>query len=1001
MNTSTKTKNKNFICSIIAAFAFILASLSIINFNKTTNNVYALDLSNTIEIENANFTKDTDNIFPIKTISGFTAYSNGIEATEKNPNCGVIDLEDDDYKTRFAIAKEGKIRPDDKVLMLTSESTGINFGYRTKKTIDMAANSNYMVTVDVYTEQNAGIGHIALYDGSKIFSELKNINSNNSWTTYHFFVKTAEDAIKLNLGLNLTSKGTVLFDNIACYQINNETLSTLLTQQENSSARFAYINKVDAAHEVNRFTADDIQFTTTNFIAGKNDADYTAISTVLDKDGTNKRAIKIENNQKTFVEYTAKDLLTFNQGLVYKVEISAKAKNMDGKASFKLVQSGLEEGKTGIDSELITISSKTSNSVNNDYEKYTFYVKANPKADTTYNLVASLGELENFATGELYISQVLVTKVKTSNIPSSAKIVDLVKNYALSGNSLYVNNGKFDAYTIEDLTNTFPAKATNWTETKGTGTQAFGIINTKSSNFDALENKMFYPYETETNENVLMMYNEGADILTYTSESKSLSANSYNKFNLSVQTQSSELTIDLIAKKDAKEFKVASLTTATGSKVWKDLTFYIKTGSQPIDVSVRATLNSSNKACAFIDDVRFNYPSANETEFNACSNSENSAKVDLTDLILNNLFTGEENTNANFEVINLENVDYATLVGEENVESFEKFAGENKNVIKLTNHIDTDYNVTSNIGYKLTKDTKYKFSIDVYTIGLETSVEEADLTKLGFGIQFTGFENSFVSKQSNKAWTTYTFYIQPDADATSYLDLSLGNADLAISGTAYFGNIQFLEKVEDSEFDNVSENASTMILNKVTATEDNEETEDDKTEEESKEFDKQTLLYLIPTIIFALAIVICVVGVFTRKIKWKKPSKKSKNAYDRNTTVSKQYYERKATMVREEKLRELNKQLEQLHADRIQHEEDYKHNMSKLREMKIKRANKHDIAKLEAEMKKSQRNSSTFGMSVSRIEKEIEYMKTDLYYKSLVKKLASQGIEEIEAEETK
>ena len=163
---------------------------------------------------------------------------------------------------------------------------------------------------------------------------------------------------------------------------------------------------------------------------------------------------------------------------------------------------------------------------------------------------------------------------------------------------------------------------------------------------------------------------------------------------------------------------------------------------------------------------------------------------------------------------------------------------------------------------------------------------------------------------------------------------------------------------------------------------------------------KQTLLYLIPTIIFALAIVICVVGVFTRKIKWKKPSKKSKNAYDRNSTVSKQYYERKATMVREEKLRELNKQLEQLHADRIQYEEDYKHNMSKLREMKIKRANKHDIAKLEAEMKKNQRNSSTFGISVSRIEKEIEYMKTDLYYKSLVKKLASQGIEETE-EETK
>ncbi len=1020
MNTNKKSKIRNFICSILATFAFVLTSVSLLNFNKEMQNTQAaIDLNNTIEIENSNFTKDTDSIFPIKSISGFTAYSKGQESADKNPNCGVIDLSDDDYSTRFSLAKENREGIDNHVLMLTSESTDIDFGYRTKKAISMSANSNYLVTVDVYTEENAGIANLALYNGSKVFTEIKNINSNANWITYHIFVKTAEEALNLNLQLSLTSKGTALFDNIACYEINNSTLKEIIDQQDDliekaetangySNIKYAYQNEVDASHEVIKYTADKnsffdgtkyVELKTTNYISGKNDENYTEISTVFDNDGTNKKAIKINNKQKTFVEYTTKDgLLNFKQGLVYKVSISAKTKNLSGSANLKLVQTNLEEGKTGKDSEVISISSSTSNGVNNNYQTYTFYVKASPKKDTQYNLVASLGSDENHASGELYISQILVTRVKTSNIATSSnssKTIDLVNDYALSGNSLYINNGEFDAYSIEDLTNPFPATAANWTETKGNGTQSYGVINTEESNFNALPYKMFYPYNENTNENVLMMYNDNADVLTYTSESKSLSANSYNKINLNVQSQASAVTISIIAKKDGAEFEIASKSILTESKNWSNLTFYIKTGSQPIDVSVRATLNSTIKSCAFIDDVTFNYPSAYEAEYNACSNSDTCAKVDLTNIVSTNLLNGEENTNASFEIIDFETANYVSLVGGENVESFKKYAGENKDLIKLTNLNDTDYSVTSNIGYKLTSETKYKFSIDVYSIGLRTEVEDADLNNLGFGIKLTGFEDSFVAKQSNNVWTTYTFYIQPDSDVTAYLELTLGNEDLAASGVAYFGNIQFVESVEDDEFDNIVTNNSTMVLNKVeeNKTEDNENNSN-ATDEEKPGIDKQTLLYLIPTIVFALAIVITIVGVFVRKIKWKKPSRKTKNAYDRNKTVSKQYYERKATMVREEKLRELNKQLEGLHNDRVKFEEEYKHNLSKLRELKIKRASKAEISKLEREMKTNQKTSSIIGMSITRTEREIEYMKTDLYYNSLVKKLASQGIEE-------
>ena len=62
------------------------------------------------------------------------------------------------------------------------------------------------------------------------------------------------------------------------------------------------------------------------------------------------------------------------------------------------------------------------------------------------------------------------------------------------------------------------------------------------------------------------------------------------------------------------------------------------------------------------------------------------AKVDLTDLLSNKLFTAEANENANYEIIDLENADFNTLVGSENVENFEKFTFENKKVIKLQNN---------------------------------------------------------------------------------------------------------------------------------------------------------------------------------------------------------------------------------------------------------------------------------------------------------------------------
>ena len=143
----------------------------------------------------------------------------------------------------------------------------------------------------------------------------------------------------------------------------------------------------------------------------------------------------------------------------------------------------------------------------------------------------------------------------------------------------------------------------------------------------------------------------------------------------------------------------------------------------------------------------------------------------------------------------------------------------------------------------------------------------------------------------------------------------------------------------------------------------------------------------------ALAILIAVVGLSVRKIKWKKPTKKSKTTYDRNKTVSVQYYSRKATTMREDKLRELQADLDKLNAQRKTFEDEYKTDLSKLREMKIKRANPNDIAKLEKELKKNQKLSASIGVTVNKITSEIEIVKTDAYLNSLIKKLQKEPVE--------
>jgi len=319
-----------------------------------------------------------------------------------------------------------------------------------------------------------------------------------------------------------------------------------------------------------------------------------------------------------------------------------------------------------------------------------------------------------------------------------------------------------------------------------------------------------------------------------------------------------------------------------------------------------------------------------------------------------------------------------------------KKVGSNVLAIRLNNGY---YTATANLGYSLKSEdgTFYKITVSVFTKYLTANLaEDEELTAVS--IALANFDEKFSGIESNGEWTTYTFYLDPSEANTTYVTLSLGSEEQPISGTAFFGDIEF-STIDQTEFDNAAIKSDFVkVLETVV-----EDTEDDTdTDDDTNNTTNTNWIYYIPSILFAVAIVIAIVGVMARKIRWKKPVKKSKNAYDRNTTVSKQVLMRKATTLRENKLMELNKDLSTLTAERTQYETEYKQDLATLRDMKIKRANPSDISKLEKEMKKSQKHSASIGVSINNIEAEIEYTKSEAYINSLMKKLAREGIEKEE-----
>ena len=1031
----TKKKTiKSILGCTTACSALLMTGVGALALNQSNNTAYAAKVDSIpVSITNSNFNSNTSSSYPYSP-SSYAAYNHGVKVesgdnNEANVKAGVINLSNEKYETRFSLAKRSSL--DDYVLMIDStdeDDTGsmhvVNYGYQTTSNFTLEANSKYMFTVDVFTATNANIANLYLFDNNgDVHSSINNINSYNNWTTYSFFVATNNiEGLELKLGMYLEGAGTVLFDNIAGYKLSdNEYSNSINNSSGGTFTETNHINNIENRFYVNNlgYLQDAESSATSNFTNVEFELNnQTVLARASDSDGQNDYSVLVKNTEKSYSQYETEDILSFEQNKIYKVSVSVKTKNLNGTATLQMIRTDIDEDDEDYDAEnhnkTISITSNTvssNDSVTNDYSTYSFLINSHPSKTLTYKLKFGLGTSENLTSGEMYLSEIEVSKIdyetyNSATTGSGTEKINFVDAYA--DNSIMLNNGDFNAFKIADYTEPMPAAPIDWTVSTGKNTQYHGVVNTKTFIKDlgylGLSNLR---NPSSDNNNVLMMYNETADKLSYTSKSKKLTAKTYHKFEIDVQTQNAPLTLSLVSTKDDSEITLTSKTVNT-SNTWEKVTLYVFSGYQDIDVSLKLTLNTTSYGYAYADNATFDYLLTStqlEGEFKSASESTFVHVADLSNITISTnekfakpeLFTAPSVSGVQSGTITLnsnyldEVIDYVeTEPGfDSNLDIFNSIASNetNKNVLGIWTTEDVAYTMTSNVGFKITSGTDkyYKITVDVFTQNIGSNNSEANEDTLGAGIKLTGFDNPFTSLKSNNAWTTYTFYIQGESDTTTYLELSLGSEEAKTKGSVFFGNITFADDVTKAEFELAKESDVVNILKAEV-----KDTEDDSDNESSKKdnkISKVDLIYLIPSLLTALAILIAIVGFAVRKIKWKKPTKKSKTAYDRNKTVSVQYYSRKATTLREEKVRELTADLNKINEERKQYEDVYKQDLTRLREMKIKRANPADIAKLEKDLKKNQKMSSSLGMTANRISDELEYVKTSAYLNSLIKKL--------------
>ena len=977
IKNKTKTSIK-FVATLVAIFmVFSSFSLAILGLKKSSERLQAYMYS--VSLSNSDFTNPE-----ISSYTTLPANPSNWTAKSENPStvtAGVITI-DRDIATDDKITDEMKLDKDNfvpdypemtdkQVLMMNAEDTPAWAGY-SSSTISMSKGSYYIVSFMAYTEVGAhASAKLSGYD--KFENSTILINTNGIWKEFRFYIATSNfetvaPSLEFWLGVEGGNKsaGAVFFDKVKVTQYDNSSFMSALDGNLDNSI---YINlqnryvvpflnnpsfETDLGDD-NWKLMDNITIDEEKTITGiVNVADFDKDAAQIDVkipntniDG-NVNALLINNIKSSYVGYES-EYFTIEQNKLYKLSFLVKSNISKGSATVKLVEknpytdpaspyyyeNSSYEAQTF---EITNVASSSTNEVTNGWQEYSFYIKGNTLIDEQLSLQLLFGSETTKAKGYILFDNFTLETI-TSNEFTNNSSTGTVANLDKYSSESTIKNGAFNLITIDDVDQDYPYAPQNWTLETTDDNALNGVVNT------GVDASVIHVDGGQNN--VLMIGNSSK----YTSESASISANSYAKISVDVLTFNLDNEKAKIRILDGENV-LGEITNIETNNVWKTYNILIKTGfesaSIKVELSVGANTNGTGKA--YFDNV---YYSSSLTEEAFDADTENK-KIDLSVYNFSNIsstdgnkqglfesydFDGENKGNVNADKISAGVVDISKYgdaeVGGYYETSFAKPNAtglDNNNILIIEATDDVYYTFTAKKAASIQEDNYYKIDVKILTKNIAQKDENKGTNPYGATINIDGIEATFKGIDTNGEWKTYTFYIHCTTASEIKIQIGLGGESALTSGAVYCSEAK-INKIEEADYtDGIKVLEDDETIDNVLAIGNTDAPEEDEEEKKSSGINFDWLL--VPSLIFGVAIIAAVVMVILRNTKKTHKRVKVKNVYETDST-------KKTTDSHKSTISALNKQkaelakkqnevAEKLNAEKIKTDDESKVNVEKL-----------------------------------------------------------------------
>ncbi len=707
------------------------------------------------------------------------------------------------------------------------------------------------------------------------------------------------------------------------------------------------------------------------------------------------------------------------------------------------------------DATSISITSNPTNEILNNYNTYSFYLKGHSLFDTSVVIELWLGSEETPSSGSVVFDNILIEALSTAEFAkatenSTTKKLEL-KVDSMSG-STSITNGTFNkgsttlikipAENPEEISNyyTFPVKPDNFTSVKeDENNNIYGIINTNSNyfmsdnylneneklaygtNFNPGNPQGFIKDTTKETNNVLMLWNKTTSFQNSTSDSFTVADGNFYNLSFSFRTlplsnEPVNFNISLINQDNSKVFEKENCT----SNEWENFSITIRGGKTVTSLKLVLSLGTEKQKSigyVFIDNIDITTLSNFSTEqWNTKIQTQNAFNtvLDLTNALINinlapnnygiiptetwNGALESGNQNPNSDPI----AESGIINGSNNIKEIFNFTNENliKNIMFIQTHSQATYSLTSKSKISLTSGKIYKFSVFLQT---KLSLTNNELSKILDGtlsspenysaiFSLVGVDGKVENIRTNGEWTEYQIIVNADKSTNVQLKFTLSSLNTKTLHL-YVDNFTLTE-ISSEDYKTIvdsydDETQKTMSI--VGSTTFEEDTTDEETDDEQNSNNFNWLL--APSLIFALAMIIAVVGVIFKKFKFKKHIK-IKTEYDRRKSVSYDIYRVLAEEKRDIELKELNEKLKNLENEISQLEENNKKRLAENRKEKGTVIDR----KAEKEFKTYASKHTSLVNSKEKLIEKMKEMNSADYLLNLQKKINAENTKKIKIE---